>query len=153
MKRTILATICASLCCVGCSLPASNADEEIIVFTATLRYLHARQSIDGRTPCFEQRMMRPDASRSPLIKLDQVYAFIGSNYSKIMLRCAEERKSDEDKEIRYQFYQPSISQGVATINVDSHCGSLCGRGLTFELKRKEGRPDWYVTSVGERWIS
>jgi hypothetical protein len=98
-------------------------------------------------------MLRRDASRSPLVKLDQVYAFIGDYFFHVMLRCADDRMAGEGKQIRYQFYQPTISQDAATIEVDSHCGSLCGQGLTFGLKRKVGQPDWYVTSVGERWIS
>jgi hypothetical protein len=131
----------------------SGDGEEIGVFIAALHYLHTQPPIAGRLPCFEHRILRRDASQAPLVKVDQIFAFVDDSFPKIMPRCSYDRQADEDKRIRYQFYQPKIGHGNATIQVDYRGEKLHGRGLTLELKRKEEGPDWYVTSVGIRWFS
>lgn len=153
MKRAFLAIISLSLVFGGCSSPSSEPEQEEGVFLATIKYLRTHPPVKGYLPCFEERMLKRDATQSYILKTDDIYGLINNYYSSIMIRCSDARLTNKSKVIRYRLYQPSIVSGSATIKVDSSCGSLCGRGSTYSLHRENDHSVWHVTDVRQRWIS
>lgn len=152
MTRARLIITSLSLVFGGCSSPSMEAKEEERIFLATIRYLRAHPLENGYSPCREERMLKQDAPPSHLIKTDDVYGLKRNGSWKIMARCSDDRSSNQGKEIRYSFSRPLIMPGSATIEVNYYCGSLCGRGSIYHLKREKGDLDWHVTDVRVIWI-
>ncbi len=48
-------------------------------------------------------------------------------------------------------YEPDQLKDEAGIDIDMHCGALCGSGQTYILHRKDGA--WHVVGRQPRWVS
>lgn len=153
MRREVPTVVCILLSGTACTSQSPEADEEVLVFSSTLRYLRAHPVHGSQPQCFEERMLKRNTSRAPLLRASDIYAYIDDDFWKVMSRCSDRQGSRAASGTRYQFYQPSIGKGGATIQVDSHCGSLCGRGMTYRLRRNAERPEWYVISSSTSWIT
>jgi hypothetical protein len=153
MRREIQTLVCILLSGTACTSQLPEADEELLVFSSTLRYLRAHPVHGSQSQCFEERMLKRNTSKAPLLRAGDVYGYINDDFWKVMNRCSDSQGSRVASGTRYQFYQPSIGKGSATIQVDSQCGSLCGTGMIYRLRRYADRPEWYVTSSSMRWIS
>jgi hypothetical protein len=153
MKRNVLTFGCILLGSTACMFQAPGADEEVLVFSSTLGYLRAHPANGTRSQCFEQKIIKHGASRASLLRANDIYAFVNDDFQKVMKRCSDERALSPVYETRHQFYQPLITNNGATIQVDTHCGKLCGRGMTYKLSRNADVPEWHVTSSTSRWIS
>lgn len=63
MKRAFLAIICLSLVFGGRSSPSSEPEQEEGVFLAAIKHLRTHPPVKGYLPCFEERMLKRDATQ------------------------------------------------------------------------------------------
>ncbi|MET0373689.1 MAG: hypothetical protein ABW128_05460, partial [Rhizorhabdus sp.] len=57
----------------------------------------------------------------------------------------------EYNKVYYQVFKPSANKLLALVDVDFHCGGMCGGGTTYELRSVN--EEWKIVGENPRWRS
>ncbi|MFS0735741.1 hypothetical protein ABC347_01710 [Sphingomonas sp. 1P06PA] len=125
LYRVAIATM---LCLGGVGCGHRDTEQEAII-AAALASDQVYREISGKRPCI-QADVRSSSSGS---NSGVVYPLPSRLLPKSLNLCGNQ--IDE----YFQIYDPEIVGNRATLDLDFHCGGLCGAGSTLALERSNAR--------------
>lgn len=144
-RACLLKIAIATLALTACSNQRADPSDKAIIVESMIYYLEGHLALDQRRSCIKPRILRK-ASKARIDQADNIYGYLNEDDAAKIELCPS-----EPGQTTYQIYEPKVSGDTASIDIDYHCGRLCGRGKSYRLQRRNSH--WHVISRGSRWIS